>query len=162
MNRRTTRWIAAVAVAGAAVVAPLAPAAQAGERPLVVRDLQRDVALTIPPLSECPSGEVAALDIELQLNLHLVETSSTYHFVLTQVGTFVQRSATGEVLGSGRFTTQDVDQGPGFPTQTLTIRTQATGRTVDGDPIRVHLSTHATVTPSGELVVLKIVEDCAG
>ena len=160
MNHRTLRWIVAAGAVGAAISAPLAPSAQAAERPTVVRDVQKDVSVTIPPLAECPSGAGEALDIVFHLNFHGVYTSSTYHQTLTQNGTFVSRSATGDVIGSGRFTTQESDQGPGFPTQTLTLKTQATGRTVDGDPIRVRLATHATVTPSGELVVLNVVDEC--
>jgi hypothetical protein len=78
----------------------------------------------------------------------------------TQTGTFTSRSATGDVTGTGHFTTTFSDQGPGFPTESLTSVINAIGKAPDGSQIRVHIAQHFTITPAGDVAVDFTKVDC--
>ena len=70
------------------------------------------------------------------------------------------RSATGEALASGHFTTTFSDQGPGFPTEAFTNHVNAIGRGADGTLVRIHLAQHFTVTPNGDVTVDRVTASC--
>ncbi len=70
------------------------------------------------------------------------------------------RSATGEAIASGHFTTTFSDQGPGFPTEAFTNHVIAVGRGADGTRVQIHLAQHFTVTPNGDVTVDCITASC--
>jgi hypothetical protein len=70
------------------------------------------------------------------------------------------RSATGEILASGHFTTTFSDQGPGEPTQAFTNNVIAIGRAAAGTRIQIHLAQHFTVTPNGDVTVDRVTASC--
>jgi hypothetical protein len=154
---RTT--IAALAAAVAICMAGFAPAD--ASPPTHEKSVVKDVAVTIPPLTECP-GPVPGTSIDLVFTdiFHLIFTEDTFHVGGTQTGTFVVRSATGEVLASGHFTTTFSDQGPGFPTEAFTSHVIATGTAADGTRVQIHLTQHFTVTPNGDVTVDRITASC--
>jgi hypothetical protein len=73
----------------------------------------------------------------------------------------VVRSATGEALASGRFTTTFSDQGPGFPTEAFTNNVIATGKAADGTRVHIHLTQHFTVTPNLDVTVDRVTASCS-
>ena len=121
----------------------------------------KDVAVTIPPLAECP-GPVSGTSIDLLFTdiFHLQFTEETFHVGGTQTGTFVVRSATGEAIASGHFTTTFSDQGPGFPTEAFTNHVNVSGLTADGTRVNIHLAQHFTVTPNGDVTVDRVTASC--
>ncbi|HJR89658.1 MAG TPA: hypothetical protein VJ782_05805 [Aeromicrobium sp.] len=125
------------------------------------KSVVKDVAVTIPTLAECPAAPGAtSIDLLFTDIFHLIFTANTFHVGGTQTGTFVVRSATGEALASGHFTTTFSDQGPGFPTQAFTDNLIATGRASDGTRVRIHLTQHFTVTPNGDVTVDRVTASC--
>jgi hypothetical protein len=155
--RRTA--IAALAAAVASCIAGFAPAD--ASPPTHDRSVVKNVAVTIPPLAECP-GPVPGTSIDLVFTdiFHLQFTEDTFHVGGTQTGTFVVRSATGEALASGHFTTTFSDQGPGFPTEAFTNHVNAIGKSADGTPVRIHLAQHFTITPNGDVTVDRVTASC--
>jgi hypothetical protein len=151
--------IAALAAAVAICMAGFAPAD--ASPPTHEKSVVKDVAVTIPPLAECP-GPVPGTSIDLVFTdiFHLIFTEDTFHVGGTQTGTFVVRSATGEALASGHFTTTFSDQGPGFPTEAFTSHVNAIGKAADGTRVRIHLAQHFTVTPNGDVTVDRITASC--
>jgi hypothetical protein len=125
------------------------------------KSVVKNVEVTIPQLAECPGPDpTATIDLVFTDIFHLIFTEDTFHVGGTQTGTFVVRSATGEALASGHFTTTFSDQGPGFPTQAFTSHVNATGKAADGTRIRIHLAQHFTVTPNGDVTVDRITASC--
>jgi hypothetical protein len=151
--------IAALAAAVATCMAGFAPTE--ASPPTHEHSVVKNVAVTIPPLAECP-GPVPGTTIDLVFTdiFHLIFTEDTFHVGGTQTGTFVVRSATGEVLASGHFTTAFSDQGPGFPTEAFTNNVIAIGRAADGTRVQIHLTQHFTVTPNGDVTVDRITASC--
>jgi hypothetical protein len=159
---RRALWRVTIAALAAAVVSSIAGFAPAGASPPThEKSVVKDVAVTIPPLAECP-GPVPGTSIDLAFTdiFHLIFTEETFHVGGTQTGTFVVRSATGEALASGHFTTTFSDQGPGFPTEAFTSNLIATGTTADGTRVQVHLSQHFTITPNGDVTVDRVTASC--
>jgi hypothetical protein len=131
----------------------LAAAPAHAEPPTHVMNITRDISTTIPPLVECPAPNTTSLDLVLTDVFHLVFTDTTFHLTETQIGTFTSRSAGGDVVATGRFTTTFSDQGPGFPTESLTSVINATGTTADGSHVLVRIAQHLTITPAGDVTV---------
>jgi hypothetical protein len=151
--------IAALAAAVATCMAGFAPTE--ASPPTHEHTVVKDVAVTIPPLTECPGPNPdATIDLLFTDIFHLIFTEDTFHVGGTQTGTFVVRSATGEVLASGHFTTAFSDQGPGFPTEAFTNNVIAIGRAADGTRVQIHLTQHFTVTPNGDVTVDRITASC--
>ena len=160
MFRRAV-WRFAIAALTAAVATCIAGFARAdASPPEQVKSVVKDVAVTIPPLAECPGGNAASIDLLFTDIFHLRFTDDTFHVNETQTGTFISRSATGEELASGHFTTTFSDQGPGFPTESFTNHINATGRTTDGTRIQIHLAEHFTITPNGDVTVDRVTASC--
>ena len=90
----------------------------------------------------------------------MIFTEDTFHVGGTQTGTFVVRSAAGEAIASGHFTTTFSDQGPGFPTEAFTNHVNVSGLTADGTRVNIHLAQHFTVTPNGDVTVDRITASC--
>jgi hypothetical protein len=160
MFRRALRRITIAALVAAVVtgIAGFAPAD--ASPPTHEKSVVKDVAVTIPPLAECPAGDAASIDLLFTDIFHLIFTEDTFHVGGTQTGTFVVRSATGEALASGHFTTTFSDQGPGFPTEAFTNNVIATGMAADGTRVQIHLTQHFTVTPNGDVTVDRITASC--
>jgi len=160
MSRRaTSRFTIAGLVAVATTV--LAGVASADASPPTHQKIvEKDVAITIPPLAECPAGDAASIDLVFHDVLHETLTDTTFHFTETQTGTFVTRSASGATLNSGHFTSTFSHQGPGAPTEVLTSNVNATGRATDGTRVRIHLIQHFTITPNGDVTVEFMSADC--
>jgi hypothetical protein len=155
--RRIT--IAAMAVTVVTGMAGFAPAH--ASPPTHEKSVVKGVAVTIPPLAECPPAPGAAsIDLLFTDIFHLIFTEDTFHAGGTQTGTFVVRSAIGEALASGRFVSTFSDQGPGFPTEAFTSNLSATGRAADGARVRIHLTEHFTVTPNGDVTVDRVTASC--
>jgi hypothetical protein len=159
---RRAQWriaIAALAAAVATCMAGFAPADAAP--PTHEKSVVKDVEVTIPQLAECPGPDpTATIDLVFTDIFHLIFTEDTFHVGGTQTGTFVVRSATGEVLASGHFTTTFSDQGPGEPTQAFTNNVIAIGRAAAGTRIQIHLAQHFTVTPNGDVTVDRVTASC--
>lgn len=117
------------------------------------RNIIKDGTATIPPLVECPAPDTTSIDLAFHDAFHLTFTDATFHVTETQTGTFTSRSATGDATGTGHFTTTFSDQGPGFPTESLTSVINAIGKAPDGSQIRVHIAQHFTITPAGDVAV---------
>ena len=145
--------IAALAIGSAAAPAHAAP-------PTHVMNIVKDITATIPPLAECPAGNVASIDLVFQDSFHLIFTDTTFHVTDTETGTFTGRSAGGEVLTAGHFTTTSAHQGPGFPTEILTSNINATGKAIDGSLVRVHIAHHFTITPDGDVTANFTMVNC--
>jgi hypothetical protein len=159
---RVHRIIAALGGAAAAVAIFTAGFAPAGASPPThEKSVVKNVAVTIPGLAECP-GPVPDTSIDLVFTdiFHLIFTEETFHVGGTQTGTFVVRSATGEAIASGHFTTNFSDQGPGFPTEAFNNNVIAIGRAADGTRIQIHLTQHFTITPNGDVTVDRITASC--
>ena len=159
---RRAQWriaIAAVTAAVATCVAGFAPAD--ASPPTHEKSVVKNVAVTIPPLAECP-GPIPGTSIDLVFTdiFHATFTEDTFHVGGTQTGTFVVRSATGEALASGHFTATFSDQGPGFPTEAFTSHVNVSGRAADGTLVQIHLAQHFTVTPNGDVTVDRITASC--
>jgi hypothetical protein len=153
--------IAALAAAVATCMAGFAPADAAP--PTHEKTVVKDVEVTIPQLAECPGPDpTASIDLVFTDIFHLIftEDPETFHVGGTQTGTFVVRSATGEILASGHFTTTFSDQGPGEPTQAFTNNVIAIGQAADGTRIQIHLAQHFTVTPNGDVTVDRVTASC--
>jgi hypothetical protein len=151
--------IAALAAAVVTCMAGFAPAD--ASPPTHETTVVKNVEVTIPQLAECPGPDpTATIDLVFTDIFHLIFTEDTFHVGGTQTGTFVVRSATGEVLASGQFTTTFSDQGPGFPTEAFTNNLIAIGRTADGTRIQIHLAQHFTITPNGDVTVDRVTASC--
>ena len=151
--------IAAFAAAVATCMAGFAPAD--ASPPTHEKSVVKDVAVTIPPLTECPGPDpTATIDIVFTDIFHLIFTEDTFHVGGTQTGTFVVRSATGEVLASGHFTTTFSDQGPGFPTEAFTSHVNVSGKAADGTRVQIHLAQPFTITPNGDVTVDRVTASC--
>lgn len=154
---RTT--IAALAAAVATCMAGFAPAD--ASPPTHEKSVVKNVEVTIPQLEQCPGPDpTATIDLVFTDIFHLIFTEDTFHVGGTQTGTFVVRSATGEFLASGHFTTTFSDQGPGFPTEAFTNNVIAIGRAADGTRIQIHLAQHFTITPNGDVTVDRVTASC--
>jgi hypothetical protein len=138
-------------IAGVATVLSLAAVATPvrAEPPVHDSFVAKDVAITVPPPPECP-GSASTLDIVFNEQFHLIFTDDTFHLTDTLTGTWVSRDAGGAMLASGHFVLRTSEQGTGFPKFVQTSLLNATGRTVDGDRVRVHVLGHLTITPSGD------------
>ena len=159
---RRAQWRIAIAALAAAVATCMAGFAPADASPPThEKSVVKDIAVTIPPLAECP-GPVPGTSIDLVFTdiFHLIFTEDTFHVGGTQTGTFVVRSATGEAIASGHFTATFSDQGPGFPTEAFTSHVNVSGKAADGTTVRIHLAQHFTVTPSGDVTVDRITASC--
>ena len=159
---RRALWRTAIAALAAAVALCMAGFAPADASPPThEKSVVKDVAVTIPPLAECP-GPVPDTSIDLVFTdvFHLIFTEDTFHVGGTQTGTFVVRSATGEAIASGHFTTTFSDQGPGFPTEAFSDHVNISGKTADGTRINIHLTQHFTVTPNGDVTVDRVTASC--
>lgn len=151
--------IAAFAAAVATYMAGFAPAD--ASPPTHEKSVVKNVEVTIPQLAECPGPDpTATIDLVFTDIFHLIFTEDTFHVGGTQTGTFVVRSATGEFLASGHFTTTFSDQGPGFPTEAFTNNVIAIGRAADGTRIQIHLAQHFTITPNGDVTVDRVTASC--
>jgi hypothetical protein len=131
----------------AAVICMAAPAGAAP--PQHDSSVTKNIAVTIPPLAQCPANGATSIDLVFSEQFHVVFTDSTFHFTNTQTGTFTVRGSGGEALASGHFVNTVHDQGPGFPTEAFTSVINAVGRTSDGSLTSVHILNHFTVTPNG-------------
>jgi hypothetical protein len=137
---------------GLATVLALAVAAPASAEPPVHDSfVVKDVAITVPPPTDCP-GPATTIDIVFNQQSHVIFTEDSFHVSDTMSGTWVSRDAGGAMLASGHFVTRTSTQGPGFPTLVDTTLLIATGTTVDGDQVLVHVLRHLTITPSGDVV----------
>ena len=156
LRRITIAAMAATVVTGIAGSGPAHASPPTHEKSVV-----KDVAVTIPPLAECP-GAPGATSIDLLFTdiFHSIFTDESFHVGGTQTGTFVVRSGIGEALASGHFVTTFSDQGPGFPTQAFTDNVVAIGRAADGTRVRIHLTQHFTVTPNGDVTVDRVTASC--
>ncbi|HKA82716.1 MAG TPA: hypothetical protein VKD21_02570 [Acidimicrobiales bacterium] len=150
--------IAALAAAVATGLAGYAPAN--AEPPTHDKSIVKDVEATIPPLAECPAGNAASIDLVFHDIFHLHFTDTTFHVTATQTGTFVTRSATGDELASGHFTTTLSDQGPGFPKESFTSHINATGKATDGTQVRIHIAQHFTINANGDVTVDRFTAGC--
>jgi hypothetical protein len=159
---RRAPWRTTIAALAAAVVTCVAGFAPADASPPTHdRSVVKNVEVTIPPLTECPGPNPdATIDLVFTDIFHLIFTDDTFHVGGTQTGTFTVRSATGEVLASGHFTTAFSDQGPGFPTESFTNNVIAVGKAADGTRVQIHLTQHFTVTPSGDVTVDRVTASC--
>jgi hypothetical protein len=162
MFRRAQRRIAIAALAAAVATCMAGFAPADASPPTHEKSVIKDVAVTIPPLTECP-GPVPDTSIDLLFTdiFHLQFTEDTFHVGGTQTGTFVVRSATGEAIASGHFTTTFSDQGPGFPTETFSNHVNISGKTADGTRINIHLTQHFTITPNGDVTVDRVTASCS-
>jgi hypothetical protein len=156
LRRLTIAALTAAVVTGIAGFAPADASPPTHEKSVV-----KNVEVTIPPLAECP-GPVPGTSIDLLFTdiFHLIFTEDTFHVGGTQTGTFVVRSATGDALASGHFTTTFSDQGPGFPTLASTSNVIAVGKAEDGTRVQIHLTQHFTITPNGDVTVDRITASC--
>jgi hypothetical protein len=158
---RRAQWRIAIAALAAAVATCMAGFAPADASPPThEKSVVKNVEVTIPPLAECPAPGTASIDLVFTDIFHMIFTDDTFHVGGTQTGTFVARSATGEALASGHFTTTFSDQGPGFPTEAFTSHVIATGKAADGTRVQIHLTQHFTVTPSGDVTVDRVTASC--
>jgi hypothetical protein len=131
----------------AAVVCLVTPAGAAP--PEHFSSVTKNIAVTIPPLDQCPTNGATSIDLVFSEQFHNVFTDSTFHFTNTQTGTFTVRGGGGEALASGHFVNTVHDQGPGFPTEAFTSVINAVGTASDGSLTSVHILNHFTVTPTG-------------
>jgi hypothetical protein len=156
LRRLTIAALTAAVVTGIAGFAPADASPPTHDKSVV-----KNVEVTIPPLAECP-GPVPGTSIDLLFTdiFHLIFTEDTFHVGGTQTGTFVVRSATGDALASGHFTTTFSDQGPGFPTLASTSNVIAVGKAADGTRVQIHLTQHFTITPNGDVTVDRITASC--
>ncbi|HEY7068459.1 MAG TPA: hypothetical protein VH479_00015 [Acidimicrobiales bacterium] len=115
--------------------------------------VEKDVAVTIPPLAECPAGDATSIDLVFHDVLHQIFTDTSFHFTEVQTGTFVTRSASGAALNSGHFTSTFSFQGPREPTQTFTNNINAEGRASDGTHVRIKIIEHGTANANGDVTV---------
>jgi len=157
-NLLVSAVLAGAAIGGVGATVSAAPAG--ASPPTHERSVVKNVEVTIPPLTECPGGPGASIDLLFTDIFHLNFTEDTFHVGGTQTGTFVVRSATGEAIASGHFTTTFSDQGPGFPTEAFTSNVISTGRAADGTRLRIHLTQHFTITPNGDVTVDRITASC--
>lgn len=153
MIRRTTRKLAILSLASGIATLTIGSAAMPAHAapPTHVMNIVKDITATIPPLAECPAGNVASIDLVFQDSFHLIFTDTTFHVTDTETGTFTGRSADGDVLTTGHFTTTSAHQGTGFPAETLTSNINATGKAIDGSLVRVQIAQHFTITPDGDV-----------
>lgn len=159
---RVHRIIAALGGAAAAVALCTASFAPAGASPPThEKSVVKNVAVTIPPLTECPGPNPdATIDLLFTDIFHLQFTEDTFHVHGTQTGTFVVRSPAGEALASGHFTTTFSDQGPGFPKESFSNHVNAVGKAADGTNVRIHLAQHFTVNANGDVTVDRVTASC--
>jgi hypothetical protein len=151
--------IAALAAAVAGGLAGFAPAD--ASPPTHDKSVVKNVEVTIPGLAECPGPNPdTSIDLVFTDIFHLQFTEDTFHVGGTQTGRFVVRSATGDPLASGHFTTTFSDQGPGFPKETFSNHVNATGRSTDGTRINIHIAQHFTITPNGDVTVDRVTANC--
>jgi hypothetical protein len=159
---RRAPWRIAIAALAAAVASGLAGFAPADASPPTHdKSVVKDVAITIPGLTDCP-GPVpnTTLDLVFTDIFHLQFTEDTFHVGGTQTGTFTVRNSAGDAIASGHFTTNLSDQGPGFPTETFSNHLIATGRAADGTRINIHITQHITITPNGDVTVDRVDVSC--
>ena len=155
LRRITIAALAATVVTGVAGFAPAGASPPTHEKS-VVKDISGHHSFA----RRVPGAPGTSIDLLFTDIFHLIFTEDTFHVGGTQTGTFVVRSATGEALASGRFTTTFSDQGPGFPTEAFTSNVVATGRAEDGTHVQIHISQHFTVTPNGDVTVDRITASC--
>jgi hypothetical protein len=160
MFRRALSRLAVAAFAAAVSFCTVGLAPAEASPPTHEKSVVKNIAITIPTLAECPSGNATSIDLVFTDIFHLHFTDDTFHVGGTQTGTFVTRSATGQALASGHFTTTFSDQGPGFPTQAFTSHVNAIGKAADGTRVRIHLAQHLTVTPNGDVTVDRVTASC--
>jgi hypothetical protein len=133
-----------------AVICMVAPAGAAP--PQHDSSVTKNIAVTIPPLDQCPTNGATSIDLVFSEQLHLVFTDNpggTFHFTNTQTGTFTVRGSGDEALATGHFVNTVHDQGPGFPTEAFTSVINAVGKSSDGSLTSIHISNHFTITPNG-------------
>ena len=149
--RRILFLVAALVVTGGlALPAGAAP-------PTHERSIDKDVSINVPLVAECPAAPGASsIDITFNAQFHGVfnEQRDTFHTTLTNTGDFTVVDAAGGTLASGHFVSHTSEQGPGFPILTVTDMLKATGKTVEGDLINIHLQFHLTFTANDETAVV--------
>ena len=150
--RILSKLVAATVVSTLGLFAVGAASASAG--PPVVNDttVTRDFMVTIgPDTTGCPEPGVDHIDLVLHEVFHLTLTDTTFHFGDKITGTFTSIDSLGNVVASGRVTSNVSDQGPGFPREAFTVVLNATGKRVDGSKVMVRIRMHVTVLPDGTL-----------
>jgi hypothetical protein len=140
-----------VSVAVLAVVGGVTGTAWA-EVPGHDRSITKDVAITVPPLAECPAAGAASIDLVFNEQFHLTFTSETFHLTDTLTGTFTTRDTNGNAIATGHFVSRSSAQGPGFPVLATTDIIKANGVTADGSRVNIRVLSHLTVTPDGSPV----------
>ena len=152
MRARILSRLVAATVSTLGLFAVGAVSASAG--PPVVNDtiVIRDLMVTIgPDTTGCPEPGVDHIDLVLHEVFHLMFTDTTFHFGDKVTGTFTSIDSLGNVVASGRVTSNVSDQGPGFPREAFTVVLNATGKRVDGSKVMVRIRMHTTVLPDGTL-----------
>jgi hypothetical protein len=122
------------------------------EVPVHERSITKDVAITVPPLAECPAAGAVSVGLVFNEQYHATFTSETFHVTDTLNGTFTTRDTNGNAIATGHFVSRSSAQGPGFPVLALTDITKANGATADGSRVNIRLLSHLTVTPDGSPV----------
>jgi hypothetical protein len=123
--------------------------------------VEKDVAVTIDPLTQCPAGDAVAIDLVFHDVLTGRFTDATFHVNETLTGTFVARSASGAALSSGHFTSTSSNQGPGFPTLVVTNVINVNGHATDGTHLHFHIIEHLTITANGDITSEFMTASCA-
>ena len=132
---------------GAAVLSAAPAGAEPPEHNVVIA---KDVVAMVPAPTDCP-GPAAYVIIEFNLQRHLNFTNDTFHVTTRQAGTWTAFNAADEMTASGHFVNGFSDQGPGFPKESFTSVLQSTGRSVAGNPVRIHVLQHITINANGDV-----------
>ena len=103
-----------------------------------------------------PQARSASIDITFNAQFHGVfnEQRDTFHTTSTNTETSTVVDGAGGTVASGHFVTHTSEQGPGFPILAVTDSLKATGKTVEGDLINIHLQFHLTVNANDEVTVV--------
>jgi hypothetical protein len=156
MRRALVLVAALVVTGGAALPAGAAP-------PTHERSIDKGVSINVPLVAECPSAPGASsIDITFNAQFHGVfnEQRDTFHTTSTNTGTFTVVDGAGGTIASGHFVTHTSEQGPGFPILAVSDSLKATGKTVEGDLINIHLQFHVTVNANDEVTVVVDTVSC--
>jgi hypothetical protein len=120
------------------------------EVPSHEREINKDLAITIPAEGECPFLPGAAtIDLVFNEQLHLTLTSDTFHFTDTLSGTFTLRDAHGNALSTGHLVSTSSGQFRGLAGLASTEIIKVNGVTADGSRVNQRVLSHTTVTPDG-------------
>ena len=150
--RILSRLVAATVVSTLGLFAVGAVSASAGPPVVNQTTVTRDFMLTVgPDTTGCPLNGVDHIDLVLHEVFHLTLTDTTFHFGDKFTGTFTSVDSLGNVVASGRVTSNTSDQGPGFPREAFTVVLNVTGTNVDGSKVMIRVRVHVTVLPDGTL-----------